>query len=154
MCRCPPRDPCPKLLGPRSRASIDQLPEKKEVDRQAALVAKRRTLDRKRQPPDMPDLQGCRVFMADDAKAVLNNTPSHLALALQRAKLVVVEDRAIASLFCVLSPSDPGDRVRAVATQTGAVICTPEMLRTGSGMRTSSLCRQAAAGHGTWKLMG
>jgi hypothetical protein len=72
--------------------------------------------------------------MADDAKAVLNNAPSQLALALQRSKLVVVEDRAVASLFCVLSPSDPGDRVRTVAAQTGAVICTPEMLLTGSGL--------------------
>ena len=121
------------LLGPRSRASIDQLREK-EVDREAALVAKRRTLDRKRQPPEMLDLQGCRMFMADDAKAVLNNTPSQFALALQRSKLVVVEDRAVASVFCVLSPSDPGDRVRTVAAQTGAVICTPEMLLTGSGV--------------------
>ena len=121
------------LLGPRSRASIDQLREK-EVDREAALVAKRRTLDRKRQPPEVLDLQGCRMFMADDAKAVLNTTPSQFALALQRSKLVVVEDRAVASVFCVLSPSDPGDRVRTVAAQTGAVICTPEMLRTGSGV--------------------
>ena len=121
------------LLGPRSRASIDQLREK-EVDREAALVAKRRTLDRKRQPPEVLDLQGCRMFMADDAKAVLNNTPSQFALALQRSKLVVVEDRAVASVFCVLSPSDPGDRARTVAAQTGAVICTPEMLLTGSGV--------------------
>ena len=45
-----------------------------------------------------------------------------------------MEDRAVASLFCALSPSDPGDRARAVATQTGAVICTPEMLLTGSGV--------------------
>jgi hypothetical protein len=82
----------------------------------------------------MPDLHGCHVFMADDAKAVLNNAPSQVALALQRLKLVVVEDRAIASLFCMLSPSDPGDRVRTVATQTGAVICTPEMLLTGSSV--------------------
>ena len=72
--------------------------------------------------------------MADDAKAVLNNAPSKLALALQLSKLVVVKDRAVAPLFCVLSPSDPGDRVRTVAAQTGAVICTPEMLLTGSGV--------------------
>ena len=74
------------------------------------------------------------MFMAGDVKAVLKNTPSQFALALQRSKLVVVEDRAVASVFCVLSPSDPGDRVRTVATQTGAVICTPEMLLTGSGV--------------------
>ena len=133
MCRCPPRNPCPMLLGPRSRTSIDQLREK-EVDREAALVAKRRTLDRKRQPLEMLDLQGCRMLMADDAKAVLNNRSSQFALALQRSKLVVVEDRAVASVFCVLSPSDDGDRVRTVAAQTGAVICTPEMLLTGSGV--------------------
>jgi hypothetical protein len=74
------------------------------------------------------------VFMADDAKAVLNNTPSQFALALQRSKLVVVEDRAVASPFCVLRPSDPGDRARTVAAQSGAVICTPEMLLMGSGV--------------------
>ena len=72
--------------------------------------------------------------MADDAKAVLNNAPSQVALALQRLKPVVAEDSAVASLFCVLSPSDPSDRVRTVAAQTGAVICTPEMLLTGSGV--------------------
>ena len=44
-----------------------------------------------------------------------------------------MEDRAVASLFRLLSPSDLGDRVRTVAAQTGAVICTPEMLLTGSG---------------------
>ena len=72
--------------------------------------------------------------MADDAKAVLNNTPSQFAIALQRSKLAVVEDRAGASLFCALSPSAPGDRARTVAAQTGAVICTPDMLLTGSGV--------------------
>jgi hypothetical protein len=82
----------------------------------------------------MPDLQGCRVFMADYAKAVLHNTPSQWALDLQRSKLVVVEDRAVASRFCVLSPSDLGDRARAVAAQTGAATCTPKMLLTGSGV--------------------
>jgi hypothetical protein len=107
---------------------------KKEVEREADLVAKRRALERKRQPPEMLDLQGRQVFMVDDAKAVLNRTPAQLALALQRSQLVVVEDRAVASVFCVLNPTEPGDRVRAVAAQTGAVICTPEMLLTRSGV--------------------
>jgi len=120
-------------LGPGAEEALISYRET-EVDREAKLVAKRRVLDRKRAPPEMPDLQGRRVFMAEDAKAVLNRAPAQLALALQRSHLLVVEDRAVASLFCVLNPSEPGDRVRTVAAQTGAVICTPEMLLTNSGV--------------------
>ncbi|MFM7989336.1 MAG: hypothetical protein ACKPKO_59485, partial [Candidatus Fonsibacter sp.] len=59
--------------------------EKTEVGREAALMAKRQALDRRRQTPEMPDLQGCRVFMANNAKAVLNNTSCKLTVALQRS---------------------------------------------------------------------
>ena len=45
-------------LGPGAEQALISY-HNQEVDRQAALVAKRRTLDRKRHPLEMPDLQGC-----------------------------------------------------------------------------------------------
>ena len=72
--------------------------------------------------------------MDDAAAAVLNKTPNAWALLRRQSELVVVEDRAVASLFCTLNPGQPGDRVRIVAALTGAIICTPEMLLTNSGV--------------------
>jgi hypothetical protein len=82
----------------------------------------------------MPDLQGGKVFVDTGAADLLNQTPAEWALALRRSELTIVQDRVGASVFCVLNPGNPGDRVRAVASLIGGVLCTPELLLTGSGV--------------------
>jgi hypothetical protein len=82
----------------------------------------------------MPDLRGGKVFVDTGAADLLNQTPAGWALALRRSELTIVQDRVGASVFCVLNPANPGDRVRAVASLIGGVLCTPELLLSGSGV--------------------
>jgi hypothetical protein len=102
--------------------------------RECKLEARQRFLDRAQQQPVVPDLRGCQVFVDDAARSALNATPAQWALARRQAKLVVVEDRAVASVFVTLTPSQPGDRTQCVAALSGAVICTPEMILTSAGV--------------------
>ena len=53
-------------------------------------------------------------------------------IALQRLQLKFVQDRTVASVFVVLNPSEPGDRVKAIAAMVGGFICTPDLLLCGS----------------------
>jgi hypothetical protein len=126
-------------LGPGAEQQMTDY-RQKVLDREAELVAKQSAMARKRLPPQMPDLRGRRIFVDDSAKATLNQTPAQWALARRQLELVVVDDRAVASVFCVLTPSQPGDRVGTVAAQTGGVICTPEMLLSGSGVAMKLHC--------------
>jgi hypothetical protein len=104
------------------------------LKREAQLVRKETALHRKMSPPVMPDLRGGRVFVDTGAADLLNQTPGQWALRLRTTELTVVQDRVGASVFCVLNPGKPGDRVQAVASLIGGVICTPELLLTGSGV--------------------
>ena len=51
-----------------------------------------------------------------------------MMLALQRLQLKFVQDRTVASVFVVLNPSEPGDRVKAIAAMVGGFICTPDFV--------------------------
>ena len=104
------------------------------LKRETQLVQKESALRRKMSRPQMPDLRGGKVFVDTGAADLLNQTPAEWALALRRSELTIVQDRVGASVFCVLNPGNPGDRVRAVASLIGGVLCTPELLLSGSGV--------------------
>ena len=45
---------------------------------------------------------------------------------MQRLQLKFVQDQTVASVFVDLNPSEPGDRVKAIAAMVGGFICTPD----------------------------
>ena len=104
------------------------------LKREAQLVQKETALRRKMSRPVMPDLRGGRVFVDTGAEDLLKQSAGQWALCLRTSELTVVQDRVAASVFCVLNPGKPGDRVKAIASMIGGVICTPELLLTGSGV--------------------
>ena len=108
--------------------------QQETLNRETQLVQKETALRRKLASPQMPDLRGGKIFVDTGAADLLNQTPAEWALALRRSELTIVQDRVGASVFCVLNPGSPGDRVRAVASLIGGVLCTPELLLTGSGV--------------------
>ena len=96
------------------------------LTRKAALTKKKQTT------PVMPKLQGLSVFADAEATQSLSKNHQKLMLALQRLQLKFVQDRTVASVFVVLNPSEPGDRVKAIAAMVGGFICTPDFLLCGS----------------------
>ena len=114
-------------LGSDAAQQMEAFRAKEQV-RQANHDALMRAFTKVGQKPAMPNLQGRRVFVDPEAQAVLKRTLAQWTCAQRQARLTVVEDRSVASVFCVLNPSAPGDRIRCVAALSGALVCTPEML--------------------------
>ena len=111
-----------------------------EAEREHALQARLRRLDGRHRAPPPPDLHGCRVFVDGEARDVLNKTPAQWALARRQGQFTIVEDRAVASVFVTLTPSEPGDRTNCIAAMTGRLICTPELFLNPPGVALRLQC--------------
>ena len=122
-----------EALGPDAKQQIADY-EKQEQARQTNLDARQRLLVETLQPPRAPNLQGCRVFVDDEAKVVLNKWTARWRQVCCQAQLRQCADRAVAQVFVTLDPTAPGDRTKIVAAMTGAMLCTPELLVTPPGV--------------------
>ena len=106
----------------------------KEQDRQAKLEQRVRRLQTVGRAPAKPDFAGRRVFVDPEAEAALaGNHAGAWARARAAAGLLLSDDRARATVFVVLAPSDAGTRSRLVAALTGGYLVTPELFLSPSG---------------------
>ena len=89
-----------------------------------------------------PDFAKRRVFVDEQSRPVLARTPTEWARACARAVMLLAEDRAVATVFVVLTPSEPGSRNSLEACLIGGYLCMPEMFVAPPG---AGLSLQAAA---------
>ena len=75
-----------------------------ETDRQIILDARLRLRAKTLQPPQAPALYGCQVFVDEEATAALQRWPSQWQLKLRQEQLRLVQDRAVAQVFCDTEP--------------------------------------------------
>jgi hypothetical protein len=114
-------------LGPDAAEKIDAY-RRSLLKREHNLLQKGALADKKRTDPVMPKLRGLSVYADGEASPILAKTHKKWMLSLQRFQLKPTQDRTVASVFAVLNPSEPGDRVKVIAAMVGGFICTPEFL--------------------------
>jgi hypothetical protein len=122
-----------ELLGPAGSQEMQAFRTAEEA-RERTLDARQRHQASRFQTAPAPDVRGCRVFVDEEAREVLNKTPAQWALARRQGEIILVEDRAVASIFVALNPSQPGDRTSCVAAMTGALVSTPELFLNPPGV--------------------
>ena len=114
-------------LGEDAGAKIQEY-RNKEQDRQAKLEQRVRRLQTVGRAPAEPDFAGRRVFVDPEAEAALaSNHAGAWAGARAAAGLLLSDDRALATVFVVLAPSEAGTRSRLATALTGGYLVTLEL---------------------------
>ena len=118
----------PEALGPNAAQQLEDFAAR-ETARQAEHNRQKELANKRQHRVELAEqLQGQSVFCNPEALQVLDRTPAQWASAKAAARLTIVQDRALASIFVVLNPMEMGDRNKCVAAMTGAFLCTPEAI--------------------------
>ena len=116
-----------EALGPEATQQMANFQEQEQT-RQRNLDSRQQLLAKTRTPPQAPNIHGSRVFVHEEAMAVLNRWQNQWLLKCRQAQLRLVQDKLTAQVFVTMNPTAPGDRIQCVAAMNGAVLCTPELL--------------------------
>ena len=122
-----------EALGPEATQQMANFQEQEQT-RQRNLDSRQQLLAKTRTPPQAPNIHGSRVFVHEEAMAVLNRWQNQWLLKCRQAQLRLVQDKATAQVFVTMNPTAPGDRIQCVAAMNGAVLCTPELLAAPPGV--------------------
>ena len=116
-----------EALGPEAAQQMANFQEQEQT-RQRSLDSRQQLLTKTRTPPQAPNIHSSRVFVNEEAMAVLRRWQNQWLLKCRQAQLRLVQDKLTAQVFVAMNPTAPGDRIQCVAAMNGAVLCTPELL--------------------------